>query len=192
MTFKRGLAYAQEGRVRMVSAEQWPVVAKVRGSGSSVYIVTLYYEGARYFEADCTCPVATDCKHAVATALVALESEYQDEESYAASRQELAVGSWLSGLGSAPAEFREHSANNRVVVYILERNDEESQISFYRSSYLKRGGLARATLMSSVGDPTRQIPDWVPPDDLRRIALVRALSRSRFYESSYSLNTLDE
>ncbi len=189
MTFGRGLAYGREGRVKIVSDGEWPVVAKVLGSGMT-YVVTLYYEGRRQFDGECSCPVAIDCKHAAATALVVLEAELANEESYTARRQQLAVSSWLSELGVVPLSVKPSSASNKVIAYILERDEGETELSIHRTTRLKRGGLSRSSRMTAIGDPTKKLADWITADDVRRIALVRALSRSSFYESSYGVAAL--
>lgn len=190
MTFARGLAYAEEGRVNLVEADRWPVVARVQGT--SGYVVTLHYQGGRYLEGDCSCPVGVDCKHAVATALVAFQREHDKQTRYDASRQERAVGSWLVGLGQAPDPDARAETTSKLVAYVLERVDNKTLLSFHRTSRLKRGGLARSSLMTAIGDRTRRVPEWIPSDDLRRMSTVQAMSRAEIFESHFELSKLNE
>jgi superfamily II DNA or RNA helicase len=190
MTFQRGLAYAKEGRVNLVDADRWPVVARVQGS--SGYIVTLHYEGGRYLEGECSCPVGVDCKHAVATALVVFQREQEEDEDYRATRKEKAVGSWLAGLGQAPEERESPAPSNKLVAYVLEESDNKTLLSFHRTSRLKRGGLARSSHMTNVGDPTRRMPAWVSSEDIRRMSAVQAISRAEIYDSRFDITSLGE
>jgi uncharacterized Zn finger protein len=70
VTYLRGLAYANEGRVGEVAIQDGVLVAHVRGT--ETYTVRLDTEkpGISY---DCTCPVGDEvrfCKHCVAVGLV--------------------------------------------------------------------------------------------------------------------------
>ncbi|HEX3898323.1 MAG TPA: DEAD/DEAH box helicase [Mycobacteriales bacterium] len=74
-TFARGLAYAREGAVRDIqtSGEGSVLLAQVIGNRPTPY-QTLVTSPARLSErigGRCSCPVATDCKHIVATLLAA-------------------------------------------------------------------------------------------------------------------------
>ncbi len=190
MTFQRGLVYAREGRVNLVDADRWPVVARVEGT--SPYVVTLYYEGGRYLEGDCSCPVSVDCKHAVATALVVFHREEEEVQHVHATRQERAVGAWLTQLGRAPDLASGKESGNRLVTYVLESDDERTLISFHRAARLKRGRLGRSTHMTTIGDPTKRMPGWIDSEDLRRISAIQALSRAQIYDSRFEIGNLSE
>ena len=73
LTVRRGIRYAEEGRVRRVDVDHAAQVATatVSGSGGQVYETEVWVEleprtGRRLPAGDCSCPVDTDCKHAVA------------------------------------------------------------------------------------------------------------------------------
>ncbi|MCL1800654.1 MAG: SWIM zinc finger family protein, partial [Promicromonosporaceae bacterium] len=68
----RGRIYYEAGRVRSYETAGQTTVAQVAGSGSRTY-TTWVYNGPRgeFTGGDCSCPVAKNCKHVVATALAA-------------------------------------------------------------------------------------------------------------------------
>ncbi|WP_141848129.1 SNF2-related protein [Lapillicoccus jejuensis] len=75
-TLARGLVYARQGRVVAVSANDdgRRLHGVVHGSGAQDYRTSVWLEedsgpagtDLAYWHSDCTCPVGTDCKHAVA------------------------------------------------------------------------------------------------------------------------------
>ncbi|MBU2099330.1 MAG: SWIM zinc finger family protein, partial [Gammaproteobacteria bacterium] len=69
-SFKRGEAYYQQNRVRLLNPDPDAdrIVAEVQGKEALPYQVVL--SGAHnLLSADCSCPVGFDCKHGVAAAL---------------------------------------------------------------------------------------------------------------------------
>lgn len=75
VTYARGHAYAQEGRVRELSIEDGVLTARV--DGSETYRVRLFRQGTR-LDFDCTCPVGNElrfCKHCVAAGLAWLMAQ---------------------------------------------------------------------------------------------------------------------
>lgn len=69
-TFKRGEAYFQQNRVRLINPDPRSdrVTAEVQGTERNPYQVVIYAAN-NMLSADCSCPVGFDCKHGVATAL---------------------------------------------------------------------------------------------------------------------------
>ena len=76
-TFVRGASYAREGRVEQVTGSGGSaLLGEVRGSGRQRYstLVTpapTSSRSSRQWSGRCSCPVGTDCKHAVAVLLAA-------------------------------------------------------------------------------------------------------------------------
>lgn len=75
-TFRRGLVYAEQGRVRRVSGTGGgALLGEVEGSGRSVYSTlvtpTPGRGPGRRWSGRCSCPVVSDCKHAVAVVVAA-------------------------------------------------------------------------------------------------------------------------
>jgi len=78
VTFAKGRAYAQQGRVvggelNAESDGSWTLTSSVRGSKARPYDVTVLIErdpeGTWYFDGECSCPLEFDCKHVVAAVL---------------------------------------------------------------------------------------------------------------------------
>ncbi|MBV8490862.1 MAG: hypothetical protein JO199_10075, partial [Candidatus Eremiobacteraeota bacterium] len=77
-TFARGLGYARSGRVLRldVSADGRSIEATVRGSSAIPYEVAVAVRprhGRVYLHGSCDCPVAVNCKHCAAAAILAAE-----------------------------------------------------------------------------------------------------------------------
>ena len=76
-TFLRGCSYAERGRVRSVAASAGGdiLTGQVRGSGGRNYQTMVYCHSSDdprpAWTSSCSCPVGTDCKHAVAVLLTA-------------------------------------------------------------------------------------------------------------------------
>jgi superfamily II DNA or RNA helicase len=72
----RGRAYAEEGRVTLLSTEPGLIKAVCRGSGAATYVVRVRWSRWKddaVVDDSCTCPIGDGCKHCVATILTARE-----------------------------------------------------------------------------------------------------------------------
>ncbi|MBL4633427.1 MAG: DEAD/DEAH box helicase [Kofleriaceae bacterium] len=191
-TLHRGIRYAMEERVDLIKSESWPIVAKVRGT--QTYIVTVdYNSGSHHLHCRCDCPVAIDCKHAAAAALVYYELCEDEVGSQYNDYQAQAVGEWLANLGHKAQTLSavKRDTNARIVAYVLDRSNTFIGICFHRTSKLKRGGLARSTRMASISEPGRNVPPWIEASDLRIMSTIRALDRASSYEATHSIGALD-
>jgi len=75
-TFSRGAAYVREGRVQRVSGTGGgALLGEVRGSGRGTYSTLVTpAQRARAWSGRCSCPVGSNCKHAVAVLLAARDT----------------------------------------------------------------------------------------------------------------------
>ena len=79
--FDAGVVYAQQGRATVLehdAADFW-IHGYCRGSGARIYTTNVSYERSRNgvltdLQGRCSCPVQTDCKHAVALLIAALDA----------------------------------------------------------------------------------------------------------------------
>ncbi|MDN5717255.1 MAG: DEAD/DEAH box helicase [Janibacter sp.] len=101
-TFQRGVGYADREMVTQIATlnRGRVVVAKVKGSGAQSYqtIISQHSDpkdDVLEWSARCSCPVATDCKHAVAVILTVRDALGGDEP---------AVSSWEQALSPFAAE----------------------------------------------------------------------------------------
>ena len=163
-------------RVHVVKPPPWPVVARVGGD-----VVTVHYRvEADVLRGECTCEIGVDCEHAVATALVALA---QDRDLAAAqvevARQQV-VGEWLVELAraqEAPAPVTAAAAQP-VIAYLLDGRAADLGLTVVQCARLQGGGLAPGVALAVLADHRRGAPRWIDDDDLRRIAMLRALARA--------------
>ncbi|MBK7076080.1 MAG: DEAD/DEAH box helicase [Myxococcales bacterium] len=168
-----GLAAVAAGRVHLVKPPPWPVVARVAGE-----VVTVRYrpEG-ELLRGECSCAGGGDCGHAAATALVALADQRAGAEAAIAVERQARVGEWLAELGrhqpDAPTP-----ATNQLVAYVLDARDRDVGLTIVPAARLRGGGLSAGLPLAALADPQRGAPRWVDVDDLRRIALLRAIARA--------------
>lgn len=188
--FERGLAYAREGRVSLVKAG-WPAVAQVRGTEG--YVTTVYYSNptlpSRDMHGDCSCPVALDCKHVVATAVVALAREDVSHDSWEIVHKQEQVGTWLSQLSLSIDKGQGEGASRNAVVYIIS-GERVPSITVNRCTRRKRGGFGRTSVIAGVADPARGVPSWVPVEDLRLITMLRAVGRTGGFGTAIEMTRL--
>jgi superfamily II DNA or RNA helicase len=105
ITYRRGLAYAQSGRVVQLGEAAGTIVsAKVQGSSRAPYNVTIEYvtRGPDLrFSTYCDCPIGNQCKHGAA-ALIALLVLRPANEDDAPTKEhdpaDVAVSGWLRRL----------------------------------------------------------------------------------------------
>lgn len=186
--FARGLDYARDGRVHLVRGE-WPVVARVRGTRG--YVVTVHYKPENHHaHSECSCPVGFDCKHAAAAALVAMASQRDVADARYRARKEEAVGTWLARMGVAAAVDVPVRSRD-VVAYVLAPGTEAPTLEVHRTRLRRAGTYGRSSPIGSPTDSQRGAPSWVSVDDLRRIALLRAVTRAGDHQTSLPIERID-
>ena len=176
----RALAHARDGRVHVVKPPPWPIVAQVRGTQG--HVVTVYYPGGLHLRGECTCELAIDCEHVAAAALAVFAREREYAARQEAAAREAVVGEWLAELGRQDGRGSSGAAgapaSDNVVAYVLDARDGELGLTVLQCSRLRRGGLSSGTPIAALADPQRGAPRWVEVDDLRRIAMLRAVARA--------------
>jgi len=164
-TVQRGLAYATEGRVSILSVERDPleihVEASVQGSVQLPYQVDLWLSltatGAiRGVDNDCTCPVGMDCKHAVAALWMYYQQSglVQSEGSLLPGAEAFpapstAVLEWLDELDDTPPVMDVPAMSKKAllqcVVYLLRRG-QSMRLALGKSRQTKTGGLGKPVI----------------------------------------------
>ncbi len=188
--FRRGVDYARQGRVELANSG-WPAVAKVRGGRS--YVTTVYVSdpalASRDIYGDCSCPVEIDCKHVVATALVALTRDEAEYESWEEAKKQQLVSDWLARMCFAIDDTGPDLASRNAVVYVI-TGDRDPKLTVYKSTRLKRGGFGRGSIIAGVSDPRRGLPSWVDVEDIRLITMLRAIGRTSDFGSTIEVHRL--
>jgi superfamily II DNA or RNA helicase len=174
------IAHAAAARVQVVKAPPWPVVARVKdGAAAGEHVVTVHYNPLnQHLRGDCSCSDAVDCVHAAAAALIAFADEAAQAAAQAEVARQAAVGEWLAELGQHAPEAPAAAPGERVVAYVLDDRDGEVGLTIVACARLKAGGLAAGAPIAGLGEGPRGAPRWLATDDLRRIALVRAVARA--------------
>jgi hypothetical protein len=171
-----GAAHARAGRVHVVKPTPWPVVARVQAEGGHVVTVDLG-AGGHHLRGECSCPVGVDCEHVAAAALVALAAEGAEAAQRIEAARQAVVGAWLADFGRSDPRPAVAPAD-QVIAFLLDLRDGEVGLAVVQCTRLRRGGLAPGALIGAPGDPQRGPPRWIDGDDLRRLALVRAVTRA--------------
>ena len=106
-SFNRGLQYYQQGRARITQdiPERSRFIASVKGSGGNTYRVELSLDHGMLI-GDCSCPIGSDCKHAVAAAMQWLQEHRAGTlptvvASAPKKPEPSALESWLAALHAA-------------------------------------------------------------------------------------------
>jgi len=169
------LALVAAERVHVVKPPPWPVVARVQG-----HVVTVHYrvEG-ELLRGECSCDVA-ECAHAAATALAVLARERVYAAAQVEAARQAVVGEWLAELGRLELEPEAAAApgSTQAIGYVLDGRDGDVGLTVVQCARLRSGLLAPGLPMAALADPQRGAPRWVEVDDLRRIAMLRAVTRA--------------
>ncbi len=209
-TLLRGMQYAKGGdRVSIVAlnneAGRLFISGSVRGSVRQPYAteVVITYNAANghvsQVTGNCTCPIGTDCKHAVALLLTATARETRESEAPAAAgtkpppaeadfEPSPAALSWLAALTPrtvTPADAAmapEILSGDHRVVYLLD--PARGTLAVGKSRCLKKGGLGKpAPWMPYVHDVRGGEKNLVLPDDVSVLRLALACQDEvRYYQ----------
>lgn len=184
-SFKRGEAYYQQNRVRLLNPDPDSdrIVAEVQGKEGQPYQVVL--SGAHnLLSADCTCPVGFDCKHGVAAALKWLwflssdrrlaPHQHKQEDGSAQLRQ------WLNDMPAAKRPPNtELSAGSHYLLYNLDTegagiNCQQMRITLQKA-YLKLNGewSQLHQYRPDYANLDRNAPDFFKAEDVSILNLLR-------------------
>ncbi len=109
ITFRRGLAYARDGRVLEIEeSSPTTLAAFVRGSRPAPYSVTVEQAKGRAlrFSTYCDCPVGDQCKHGAAALIAFLLRDHDDADDAEIARDEPpdpAISAWLQRIETLSA-----------------------------------------------------------------------------------------
>jgi superfamily II DNA or RNA helicase len=162
-TFQRGVGYADEEMVTQIATlnRGRVVVAKVKGSGAQSYqtIISQHSDpkdDVLEWSARCSCPVATDCKHAVAVILTVRDALGGDQPATVAWEEALAP----LAADPTPERLDQGVPLALIVESVIAPPDTwsrhgEPRIRLRPSQRTKAGGWAKNTAWNSVRTPMR-------------------------------------
>ncbi|HVW81130.1 MAG TPA: DEAD/DEAH box helicase [Mycobacteriales bacterium] len=193
-TFERGRAYAREGAVRIVptGAASNMVLAQVAGNSPSPYQtrVSRPSSARRQITSRCSCPIAVDCKHAVAVMLAARE-QYGDQSGDQRSARQASGPAWAGLLDDlvAPTASEQPAPMALQLEIVQPRNAPGLRVRLRpmaqgKSGWIKTGaswgGLEHHYYGYRAATPSRAQQAWAR----EVLAIVR--SRLPSYYSSYT------
>ena len=147
-TVQRGVEYFDIGLVESceVSLKGSELFIKSKVAGSYIYSQDILVDlDAGSVDGDCDCPVGYNCKHVVASLFEAFDRPLEGQDSK--SDYEL----WLEKLDEdkSSATTNARLDKEHFLIYRLFVEDWGSDVNFYKSKKLKKGGISKGTKLSN-------------------------------------------
>jgi hypothetical protein len=185
-TVARGVDYARSGMVIEVRRQGNIILGETAGSGGAVYrqsiAVSMAKKGVR-IDGDCSCPMSFNCKHVVATLIVAMQEDSapvapgtaQDGLSNAALNWLRHLEEWRA-FASHPGPAAPDSPSVMALVLIPDR-DGVLTLHACRTRAGKEGRILGVGLKDDLDALLMQHPAWLRAGDadmLRQLVALRA------------------
>ena len=193
-SFNRGLAYFQQGRVIDLrderSAEGVRLQARVRGSGSRVYVLSIWIPAdpeRNAIAGGCACPVGYNCKH-VAAACLAFEERERELQGSDPGAADAFVRRWLQRVVQAGSPQGPDADGDRLIYVLLPDPKDEwgASVQLRVAKPLKRGrGLSKGRVVSLYNlfyGYSR--PAYLSPKDHEVLGMVNATARTQWTDTS--------
>lgn len=170
--YKRGLEYAGDGSVQIISIGAGEVKARVQGTRNKPYRVTLSRQGTR-LDGDCSCPAYGEfsdfCKHMVAVALTVIKEYNYSAPADKSSNANIGTKKQAnqSAIKILPIEkIRQYLGNMSpsqlidLIISQAERDDRIFKSLLLKAESNKSGGFNIEALRKTIRDVVR-IPDYL-------------------------------
>ncbi|MDQ6992442.1 MAG: SNF2-related protein [Mariprofundus sp.] len=183
--FNRGKVYFQQGRVlslkvKVENSDLIVLLSSVKGSGSAVYqqeIEISATDDGFFIDSSCSCPVAYNCKHAVAVCL-----RYQEisKRPPASELKNAACFNWIDQFSESFNKIPSSLPQDTFLAYRLEviENSGKISVDFYITRILKSGGFAKGRMISfnKLLDSSNYyfLPDYLQAEDVAICELLHA------------------
>ncbi len=147
-TVQRGVEYFDIGLVESceVSLKGSELFIKSKVAGSYIYSQDIFVDlDTGGVDGDCDCPVGYNCKHVVASLFEAFDKQLKGQDSK--SDYEL----WLEKLDEDKSSTTTDARVDKehFLIYRLFVEDWGSDVNFYKSKKLKKGGISKGTKLSN-------------------------------------------
>ncbi|WP_394788849.1 SNF2-related protein [Rhodoferax sp.] len=205
--------------LRAIDNGRWQLTGAVQGSQRSPYTQSIRvhidtHGQLTHWEADCSCPVGLDCKHAVA---LSLKAAYRTQATanapvkpptdaeLAASRQVLAdraraaaqakVGHWLAQFDALERGLQPASADQtESFVYVLcpsaaLQQTNKLELQLHKASRKKNGDWAKPKIVQSLPSPGHPLWEDAGPAEHELLLLVKGQSVATL-SSAYGINAI--
>ena len=160
--YSRGLSYFRKSSVikclvTLDSDEKLLMNGVVKGSLNNKYSQFIIINKKKHLtiiSGNCSCPVGYNCKHVVAVCLEYIENgKMKLQHTIPKEIQEDLLKSWLGSLKESKEETNhkrlEESSTYFITYRLFSRDSDNSELKFYKSKYLKSGGLGKGTQLDS-------------------------------------------
>ena len=196
--FARGSAYHRQNRVIDLVLQGDKLTASVQGTRFKPYNVEariIDKQGKKSFVATCSCPVAFECKHIVASLLAGIDlpnniaSNSQVEHAPISQSIELSrnLSNWLDNLSSKSKE----NDSGKLLIYIIEGSNHNNiafKVSPVAISLLKKGtfGSSKPCRLDRITDYNRA--KYIQDDDLVILRFISSLEQ--YYYRGYDTHDI--
>ena len=144
--FNRGMEYFRANKSiikshEMVSEEHLVIVALTRGTTNYMQSISVSQKGGHIsISGRCSCPVGSDCKHVVSSALTFIDQQEPPITYKKLVKNE--VNMWLNDLA---ASFEPEPSKSSILIYRISPTayPGKMQLVFYRSRLLQKGGFGK-------------------------------------------------
>ncbi|GGJ81250.1 DEAD/DEAH box helicase [Pseudomonas matsuisoli] len=179
---KRGAAYAQQKRVRVLSLEDERILATCEGSGENDYRQSIFIgRSGKQLHAACNCPVGLNCKHAVAVIehLMANDGIVSGGPAQGLSKP---LQEWLHKLpkvttGTGPAYPEGEMSRLHYEIW------PDTEARLYKVRLTPDGQIAEVKAYNALRDAIARQPRFLLPIDLRIARLALGGSDYRYGNS---------
>ncbi len=210
-----------ENHLQAIDAGRWQLTGQVQGSQHAPYTQSIRlhvnaHSQLTHWDAECSCPVGVDCKHAVALTLkvayqgvaaqnappptppspqeLATAKQAADDRAQAADMDKFAR--WLRAfdlLDDSPDTASKGTGPAESFIYILTPGvgpqSRSLQLQMQKASPKKQGGWAKPKTINTLPYPGQLLFDNATVQDLELLRLVKGLSASG-YAYPVQLNAL--
>jgi superfamily II DNA or RNA helicase len=182
-TLTRARGHVEGGRVELVKTPPWPIVAKVRDGAGHVATVQ-YFAERQWLQGTCSCEEAEDCEHVAAAAIVGLAWDADHAIDRVEAARQNVVAEWLTELSRAPAGPA--TSRDRAVAWVLDGRHGGLGLVAVSCPVLASGELGSGAVMTGLS-----VPAWIDAEDLRRLSLLRAVTRATATLTKLPLDRVD-
>ncbi|MDQ7045951.1 MAG: DEAD/DEAH box helicase [Sulfurimonas sp.] len=160
--FERGRVYFENDYVtkclvRLDNAQRLMINSVVEGSYGNSYTqsIDVNKKSGLNISGSCSCPVGFNCKHVVAACLEYIENGRTKIKTpvLASKKEENALSDWLDTLDTQEEVQTLKSLKENqeyfVTYRLFGRDRNQDELKFYKSKYLKNGGLGKGTQLDS-------------------------------------------
>lgn len=191
---------------KITSSDEIILEGIVRGSGKHIYEASIAWnidEGASSLVAECTCPIAFDCKHAAALFISYFNDDFDQQKNVTAlpeisqinaRKQPLnpQMSGWLDDISNLtlPETTNNSTKNAKKLLYVIEPSIKKYsyKLNFHSAAILKSGnfGVIKPVGRSSLESSAKYISEQ--DRDILDLFKLSSLHQNNYYSSDFTLS----